>query len=97
MSQSIEVILAGITLNINTDDKPEHVRAAAQMVQEQFDELKSSGAIINTNKIMALIALNLADELLNKSSTNPEVMQHIISSLDQVIAQAEGLANVSLR
>ncbi len=97
MSQAVEVILAGLKLNINTDDNPEHVRAAAAMVQEQFDELKQSGVIIDTNKIMALIALNFADELLNKPDTSPTDLSAIILTLDQAVAQAEGLANVPLR
>ncbi|MDX8388454.1 MAG: cell division protein ZapA [Ghiorsea sp.] len=97
MSQSIEVNLAGLKLNINTDDNPQQVLAAAKMVQEQFDALKNSGTIIDTSKIMALIALNLADDLLNKEQSNPANMKKLISSLDQAVAQAQGLANVSLR
>lgn len=97
MSKSVEVVLAGIKLNIYTDDSPERVKVAAKMVQDQFDELKASGTIIDTSKIMALIALNLADELLDKKETNPEIMNDVILTLDQAVAQAEGLANVSLR
>jgi cell division protein ZapA (FtsZ GTPase activity inhibitor) len=97
MSQAVEVMLAGIKLNINTDDSPEQVQAAAAMVQEQFEALKKSGTIIDTSKIMALIALNLADELLTQDKSNPEMMLNLTSTLDQVVAQAEGLANVSLR
>ena len=97
MSQSVEVYLAGLKLNIQTEDNADQVRAAAAMVQRQFDELKNSGTIIDTSKIMALVALNLADELLSKSESNPEVMDDLISTLDQIVAQAQGLANVSLR
>lgn len=97
MSQSVEVNIAGLKLSINTDDNPEQVLAAAAMVQEQFDALKNSGTIIDSSKIMALIALNLADDLLNHKQADPAVMNNIISTLDQAVAQAEGLANVSLR
>ncbi|HIP07240.1 MAG TPA: cell division protein ZapA [Mariprofundaceae bacterium] len=98
MSESVEVLLGGVKMNVNTDDDPVRVKAAAALVQEQFIALKQSGTIIDSSKIMALIALNLADELINQQeSTNPEVMESIKSTLDQVVAQAEGLANVSLR
>ena len=97
MSESVEVMVGGVKLNINTDDDPSKVRAAASLVQEQFAALKQSGTIIDTSKIMALIALNLADELLSQDKSNPELMQNMISTLDQAVAQAEGLANVSLR
>jgi len=96
-SKSVEVVLAGLKLNINTEDSSEQVRAAAALVQEQFDALKRSGTIIDTSKIMALIALNLADELLSKEEAPSPSLEQLISNLDQAVAQAEGLANVSLR
>ncbi len=97
MSEAVEVMVGGIKLNINTDDDPAKVKSAAAMVQAQFVQLKQSGAVIDSSKIMALIALNLADELLSQNTTNPELMQKMIATLDQAVAQAEGLANVSLR
>lgn len=97
MSQAIEVLVAGIKLNINIEDNPEQVLAAAAMVQQQFDALKKSGTIIDTSKIMALIALNIADDLISQRKSNPASMENLISSLDQAVAQAQGLANVSLR
>jgi len=96
MTESVEVVLAGLKLSINTDDNPDQVRAAAAMVQAQFEELKRSGTIIDTSKIMALIALNLADELLSKEGSSDE-MQALISKLDLAVTQADTLANVSLR
>jgi len=97
VSESVEVLVGGIKLNINTDDDPMKVRDAANLVQEKFITLKKSGTIIDSSKIMALIALNLADELLNQNTSNPELMEKMILTLDQAVAQAEGLANVSLR
>jgi len=97
VSECVEVMVGGIKLNINTDDDPTKVREAATLVQEQFMALKQSGTIIDSSKIMALIALNLADELLSQNKTNPELMERMILTLDQAVAQAEGLANVSLR
>jgi len=97
MSKSVEISFAGLKLNVQTDGNEDQVRAAAEMVQKQFDELKKTGTIIDSSKIMALIALNLADELISKNQSNPELMNNVISTLDQAIAQAQGIANVSLR
>ena len=97
MSESVEVTLAGLKLNIHTDDDSAKVEAAASLVQAQFDALKNSGTIIDTSKIMALIALNLADDLLSQQQASPQALNKLISKLDQAVTQAEGLANVSLR
>jgi len=96
VTKSVEVVLAGLKLSVNTDDNPDQVWAAADMVQTQFEELKRSGTIIDTSKIMALIALNLADELLSKEGLSDD-MQALISKLDLAVSQADTLANVSLR
>jgi len=97
MSKSVEISIAGKKMCIHTDDDPKQVLAAASLVQYQFEELKNSGSILDSGKIMTLIALNLADSLLTTNASDPEKMSEIISSLDQAIAQADSLASASLR
>jgi len=97
MIHKVEVQLLGKSLSIRTDDNPEAVQAAAALVQEQVDELRNLGSTAGTDRLITLAALNLAGELLKKGSAQIDDMQHIISTLDETIAQAEGLAKVPLR
>jgi len=97
MSHSIDVTLMGRTFTIRTDDDPEHVLTAAQMVQERVDELRSMGSAVASDRLLALVALNLAGELLQKNDAQVEGLDTLLSALDHVILQAEGLAKAPLR
>ncbi len=97
MSQSVEVVLMGRSFTIRTDDDPEQVLSAASMVQERVDELRQMGTTVASDRLLALVALNLAGELLQKSQVQIEGFDGLISSLDNVVSQAEGLAKAPLR
>lgn len=97
MSQSVDVRLMGRSFTIRTDDDPEHVLEAASMVQERVDELRSMGTTVASDRLLALVALNLAGELLQSNKASVEGIDSLISSLDEVVSQAEGLAKAPLR
>jgi len=97
MNQSVKVTLMGRSFSIRTQDDPEQVQAAAQLVQERVDELRKLGTTVASDRLLTLVALNLAGELLQK-----ELMQHqdlggLLSELDVVVSQAQGLAEAPLR
>ncbi|HXH65517.1 MAG TPA: cell division protein ZapA [Mariprofundaceae bacterium] len=97
MSHSVEVSLMGRSFTIRTDDDPEQVLAAAGIVQSKVDELRSLGAAVASDRLLALVALNLAGELLQKEHGQVERIDDLLSSLDHVLSQAEGLAKAPLR
>jgi len=97
MSHSVDITLMGRTFTIRTDDDPEQLQAAAAMVQEQVDELRALGSTAGSDRLMALVALNLAGELLSKTAGQVENLSGLISALDDVVSQAEGLAKAPLR
>ncbi len=97
MSQAVEVTLMGRSFTIRTDDDPEHVLSAAGMVQEQIDELRQMGTTVASDRLLTLVALNLAGQLIRSRRVQIESFDGLISSLDEVVSQAEGLAKAPLR
>lgn len=93
----VELVLAGRNYTIRTEDNPEQVQAAAQMIETQLEELKQMGSTVGTDRMMALVALNLAGQLLNQETSQSEQLSSLISSLDTLVSQAEGLAKAPLR
>ena len=97
MSHTVEVSLMGRSFTIRTDDEPEQVRAAAELVQSRVDELRHMGAAVASDRLLALVALNLAGELLQKEHGQIAGIDGLLSELDHVLSMAEGLAKAPLR
>jgi len=97
MSHSVEIELMGRSFTISTDDDPEHVSAAANMVQEHIDELRQMGATAASDRLLTLVALNLAGKLLQNNQVKMDGFDNLIATLDSVVSQAEGLAKAPLR
>jgi len=93
----VDISLLGQKFSIRTDDNPEEVLLAVQKVKEQIDELRDAGVTASCDRLMTLVALNLAGELLRKNESGHANLEQVISSLDSVVQQAEGLAKVPLR
>ncbi len=97
MSQSVKVTLMGRSFSIRTQDDPEQVQAAAQLVQERVDELRKLGTTVASDRLLALVALNLAGEFLQKEVAQHQDLGGLLSDLDVVVSQAQGLAEAPLR
>ncbi len=96
-SKSVKVTLMGRSFSIRTRDDPEHVQAAALRVEKQVDQLRELGTTVASDRLLALVALNLAGELLQKEKTQYQGLSSLLSELDGVLSQAQGLAEAPLR
>ncbi|PIP02021.1 MAG: cell division protein ZapA [Zetaproteobacteria bacterium CG12_big_fil_rev_8_21_14_0_65_54_13] len=97
MSTPVEITLMGRTFSIVSDEDPAHVQAAAELVQQKVEELRQMGASVASDRLLALVSLNLAGELLAGKETKIDGLDTLLSSLDHVVLQAEGLAKAPLR
>jgi len=87
----------GRSFSIRTQDDPEQVQAAAQLVQDRVDELRKLGTTVASDRLLALVALNLAGEFLQKEKAQHQDLGGLLSDLDVVVSQAQGLAEAPLR
>ena len=94
---SVQVNLMGREFSIRTGEDPEHVNAAAKLVQARVDELRQAGVAVASDRLITLVALNLAGELLQRSNTEGGGIQTLLSGLDDAIMQVKGLAEAPLR
>lgn len=97
MSQHVEINLMGRSFTIMTDEDPCQVTAAANLVQEHIDEIRQMGTTVGSDRLLTLVALNLAGELLKDKEGKVEGLDSLISAFDGVVSQAEGLAKAPLR
>lgn len=102
MVKKVEVTLAGRTFSIKTEDSPGKVQSAADLVQQKLDQLRALGSTAGSDRLMALVALNLAGELLShgsQESESPSEDTHsksLLSALNDVEFQAEALTKAPL-
>ncbi|MDX8409628.1 MAG: cell division protein ZapA [Mariprofundales bacterium] len=97
MSQVVEVELLGRTQRIVTQNKPELVQASAALVRDKMNELRSAGAVVGGERLLLLVALNLAEDLLQRQHLHDDTDQGLTSDLESIVSQAEALANAPLR
>ncbi|HCS13609.1 MAG: cell division protein ZapA [Zetaproteobacteria bacterium CG06_land_8_20_14_3_00_59_53] len=97
MSEPVEITLMGRTFSVRTKDKPEQVEAAAALVQARIDEIRQTGTTVASDRLLTLVALNLAGELLRKDSSQTQDLDGLLSGLDALLSQAQGLAEAPLR
>jgi len=93
----VDITLLGQKFCIRTDDEPDEVLSAAETVQNQIDELRAAGMTASSDRLLSLVALNLAAQLRRKDESEHANLAQVISLLDSAIEQAEGLAKVPLR
>jgi len=97
MSNPVEITLMGRNFSILTDEDPNQVLAASALVQKHIDELREIGASVASDRLLTLVALNLAGELLKNDNSSVDGLEALITELDNVVLQAEGLAKAPLR
>ncbi len=97
MSQVVEVELLGHTRRIVTQNDPELVQASAALVRDKIHELRSAGAVISGERLLLLVALNLAEDLLQHQHLHKASDQGLTSALESIVSQAEALVNAPLR
>ncbi|MDZ7748890.1 MAG: cell division protein ZapA [Halofilum sp. (in: g-proteobacteria)] len=72
------------------EDEREALQAAASMVHERMQEVRSRGNVIGTDRVAVMAALNMAHELiaLKETEESCERMRNRVSELQDRVATA---------
>ncbi|MBE2897546.1 cell division protein ZapA [Pasteurellaceae bacterium TAE3-ERU1] len=83
MSENIELHLFGQVLRLNCpQDKQAALRESAQRLDERVAEFKERTGILQLDRVLSIVALNLSFELDQEKQKNAE-QQVIFSKLEQ--------------
>jgi cell division protein ZapA len=61
---SYTLSLLGLELSFKTDVEPERVEAARKLVEQRYNMLQAGGKTLGKEKLLAFVALGLADDML---------------------------------
>lgn len=62
--RKVEVSLMGQKFTLRSERSEEHVQAVAKYVANQIEDLRKQTHTVSTHNVALLVALNLADELM---------------------------------
>ena len=99
-SNNIEIQLFGQILRLNCPpDQKENLLISAQHLEERVGVLKEQSGIIQLEKVLAIVALNLNYELeLEKqhNENNKNVLQNCIQQLDSSLNKLQPTASITV-
>lgn len=89
--------VAGQRLRLSGQSDPEHVASLAALVNERFDELQRAGRSAAPSQVLAMLALNLADEVLNERARADEAVASGKAAVEGAEARARELEAAARR
>ncbi len=97
MSTRVEVEILGRRLALRSEEPPERVEAAAKLVRERIEEMQKAALTAGTDRLLILVALDLAAEVLDLREGKDAERARLLEALDALASQAEGLIRAPLR
>ncbi len=61
---SYNLSILGLELSFKTDAQPERIASASELVEQRYNMLKADGKTLGKEKLLAFVALGLADDVL---------------------------------
>lgn len=86
--QSYQLEVLGHDLSFKADADPERLEQARQMLEERFNILRQHGRHISKEKLLAFLALALADDLIklqHEKDKTARKVQEITTKLEKTL------------
>ncbi len=78
---SFQLNVLGLDISFRTDADPVRIEQAQAFVEKQYERLKSQGGQFGREKLLALLVLGVADDLLQTQQQLAEVDDRLASLL----------------
>ena len=92
-NNNVEIPILGLVLRLHCpEDQQEALLVSAQRLEERVSKLKEQSGIIQIEKVLAIVALNLHYELeqeRQRNSENKNVLMACIEQLDNSLNQLQ--------
>lgn len=92
--QRYEKHILGLDITFRTKAEPERVDRAAQMVEERFAALDAVGKNVSREKLLIMVAMGLADDLLESQGCLGEVkgrLHHLVEKIQRDSSSSSAL------
>ncbi|CAM3821435.1 cell division protein ZapA [Avibacterium endocarditidis] len=91
-SQSIELSVLGQVLRLNCqEDQHDALRQAARALDQRVSEMKERTGILQLEKVLSIVALNLSYELIQQQQVTQKIEQAVSTQIKQLDSSLEGI------
>ncbi|MFU2047215.1 cell division protein ZapA [Avibacterium gallinarum] len=91
-SQSIELSVLGQVLRLNCqEDQHDALRQAARALDQLVSEMKERTGILQLEKVLSIVALNLSYELIQQQQVTQKIEQAVSTQIKQLDNSLEGI------
>ena len=90
---SIVVEILGVSYPVKGDFDPDHIRMLAERLDARMQELAGYQKVMNSERTAVFTALNLEDELNNKTIERNELIDLIENKVSSLISEIDKAMN----
>jgi cell division protein ZapA (FtsZ GTPase activity inhibitor) len=89
-SKIAEISLGGLKIKVKTDATPALLKKTKDLVQSKIDEIQGKAHLdIASHQLSLLVALNLAEELINEQEKYKALRRRVLESSEALINRVE--------
>jgi cell division protein ZapA len=93
VSRSVRVTIAGQELAIRTDARPRYLKDLAAYVTARMEQAGAGGKVVSTQKLAALAAMSLADELFQLRDAHDRLVREVRERSRRILATLDSEAS----
>lgn len=94
--QNFQLLVCGTKVSFRTEGDPAEIEEARIAVEERAERLKSCAKLMNKDQLLALLALNVVDELLQAQKRIHDVEGRLSALLERIGNSANSGERISL-
>ncbi len=88
-SNTFDITVLGQKIKIVADSDADHINMVVNFVEKKFEEAKGSIKGINTQSLLIMTLLNVADELIRLKKSKAQELDNVISKMRRILEVIE--------
>ncbi len=85
MSNLVRLVILGEEFTLRSEHDPQYLREIAAFVDRKIDDISQRTNIVDTNKLILLTAINIADDLFRLKFSHDEFQGEVDSRLESLL------------
>ncbi|MCX7943360.1 MAG: cell division protein ZapA [Deltaproteobacteria bacterium] len=84
-TNTFDINILGQKIKIATDSDADHINMVVNFVEKKYEEVKNSIKGVNTQSILIMTLLNIADEFIKLRKGKAQELDNVISKMKRIL------------